>query len=138
MNCGSRIWDSDSVLTFQICCVKQERMSKKAFRTLTAILVLPGLLIGTVNYSALAFANLLPGNSHPGTRFQKTCDMDHCNPNLPKCPLCPSSGSANLVLHLDSGLYLPILASSMLSISHVVLSDQGFVKSIFHPPTMIS
>jgi len=127
----------DSILTIQIYYVRQEGMCKKTFRTIITILILPGLFIGIVNFSSLAFASLFPGNSPPEPSFQKTCDMDHCNPNLPKCPLCPSSGSISLVLHLEGGFYLPILASSMLSIFHDSLSDQGFVKSIFHPPTTI-
>jgi hypothetical protein len=113
-------------------------MSKKTFRAIITILILPGLFIGTVNFSSLALANLCPENSYPNASLQKTCDMDHCNPNLPKCPLCPSSGSIILVLHLEGGFYLPILGSSILLMSHDTLSDQGFVKSIFHPPTGIS
>lgn len=116
-------------------------MSKKAYHTIITLFVLPGLTIGIVTFFSPAFPSLLPENSHQNMRFQKACDMshcnDHCNSNMPKpkCPLCPSSGSANLVLHLDSGFYLPILTSSMVSISHILLTDQGFVRPIFHPPT---
>jgi hypothetical protein len=130
-----RISNCDSILTIQICYVKQEKMFKKVFRAIITIFILPCLLIGAVNFPSLALPNLLPGSGHLNTSFQKTCDMSHCNANLPKCPLCPASGSANLVLHLGSVLYLPILASSPFSISHVVLSDQEFVISIFRPPT---
>src|SRR3990170_3106718 len=112
-------------------------MLKRIFHTSIAILMIPSLLTGTVTFSAMAFPTAFHENGYPDVSFQTPCDMDHCNQTMPKCPLCPSSGSANLVLHLDGGLYLPIFASSMLSISTVVLSDQGFVKSIFHPPPMI-
>jgi len=76
-------------------------------------------------------------NNHPSS-FQKPCGMDDCNPNMPKCPLCPSSGSINLYLYHETGDYLPILTSSLILVSVYTLSDQGFVKSIFHPPTSLS
>src|SRR4030067_361101 len=69
--------------------------------------------------------------------FQKTCDMSDCdmgdcNPNRPKCPLCPSSGSANSYLNHEPVSYLPILDSSFVLDSASTLSDQGVIKAIFH------
>jgi hypothetical protein len=76
-------------------------------------------------------------NNHPSS-FQKPCNMDDCNPNKPKCPLCPSFSSTNLYLYHEAGAYLPILDSSLILICVETLSDQGFVKSIFRPPTLLS
>lgn len=70
--------------------------------------------------------------------FQKPCDMDDCNPGMPKCPLCPSSSSINLYLHQETGAYLPILDSSLILVCVDTLSDQGFVESIFRPPISLS
>jgi hypothetical protein len=67
--------------------------------------------------------------------FQKPCDMNHCNPHVPKCPLCPSPSSTNLYFSQEMGAYLPTLTSLFILITIDNLSDQGFVKSIFHPPT---
>jgi hypothetical protein len=84
------------------------------------------LLTGVVGFS------LTVSNDPPS--FQKPCDMNHCNPHLPKCPLCPSSGSLIPYLPQEMGDYLPRLRSSFILLSFGNLSDQGFVKSIFHPP----
>ena len=127
----------DSILTIQICHVKQEAMCKKTFRAIITILILPGLFIGTVNFSSLALASLFLENSHPNASLQKTCDMDHCNPNLPKRPLCPSSISVNLFLLQETDAYLPTPTASFIPTSDDTLSDQEVVKSIFHPPTTI-
>jgi len=76
------------------------------------------------------------GSTSPA--FQEACNMDNCNPNMPKCPLCPSSSSINLYLNQETGAYLPILTSSLVLVCVDTLSDQGFVKSIFRPPTLLS
>ncbi len=64
-------------------------------------------------------------------------DKGHCNPLLPKCPLCPTANSANLYLIQGAEAYLPPLISFFISIPVAPLSDQGVVKSIFHPPTAL-
>jgi len=84
---------------------------------------------------ATVFPQAVRNNS---ASFQKPCNMDDCNPGMPKCPLCPSSSSINLYLHQETGAYLPILTSSLIFICVDTLSDQGFVKSIFRPPTSLS
>jgi hypothetical protein len=83
-------------------------------------------------------AGLLKTVSGASPSFQKPCGMDDCNPAMPKCPLCPSSNSINLYLHQETGVYVPILTSSLVFVSVDTLSDQGFVKSIFRPPTLLS
>jgi len=81
------------------------------------------------------------GNAHlkPDNRnccdMDSSCDMDSCNHNLPTCPLCPSTGSLSPYLPNEAGNYLPLLISSLIIITPKTFSDQGFVKSIFHPPT---
>ena len=64
-------------------------------------------------------------------------DKGHCNPLLPKCPLCPTANSPNLYLIQGAEAYLPPLISFLTSIPVDPLSDQGVVKSIFHPPTAL-
>lgn len=75
--------------------------------------------------------------------FQKPCDMDdcdmdNCDAHMPKCPLCPSSGSMSLYLSNGIRIYTPIFTSSFNPISVDTLSDQGYVRSVFRPPTSIS
>jgi len=76
-----------------------------------------------------------PAHNNPPT-FQKPCDMDHCSSNIPKCPLCPSSGSINLYLPYEVGNYLPVLATSFVSSYENLLTDQEVIKAIFRPPTI--
>ncbi len=83
-------------------------------------------------------AGLFRAVSHTSPSFQKTCDMDDCNPNMPKCPLCPSFRSINLFLNHELAVYLPTPVSSYIKFDVTTLSDQGFVKRIFRPPTLAS
>ena len=104
-------------------------MLKKVLIVIISIHLLLPLFTGVSGFSTPI------SNSPPS--FQKTCDMDHCYPNLPKCPLCPSSSPIVQYFYSDTGDFLPPLNSSFILISIDILSDQGFVKSIFHPPTSI-
>jgi len=104
-------------------------MLKKGVNIFISVILLLSLLSGTVG---------LPEMVKGGPpSFQKTCDMDDCNPNMPKCPLCPSSGYTNLYLHDEAGAYVPTPTSSFILLNVSTLSDQGVVKAIFHPPTSI-
>jgi hypothetical protein len=110
-------------------------MLRKLINILISILLVVPLLAGTPGSFGL------PKDSDSQIRFQKPCDMDpcdmdHCTPSLPKCPLCPTSGS--FLPYLSSGvIYPPILPSSFILVSINTLSDQGVVKAIFHPPTSV-
>jgi len=105
-------------------------MLKKVPNILMSILLLLPLLTGVGWYF-----QTISNTSHS---FQKPCDMNGCNSNAPKCPLCPSSGSVNLYLNHEAGTYLPILSSSFMLDSVSTLSDQGVIKGIFRPPTATS
>jgi hypothetical protein len=105
-------------------------MLKKGLNIFISILLLLPLFAGE--------AGLFQAASNASPSFQKPCDMDDCNPNMPKCPLCPSSSSTNLYFHHETAAYLPILTSSLILICVDTLSDQGFVQSIFRPPTSLS
>jgi hypothetical protein len=68
--------------------------------------------------------------------FQEPCHMDQCNPYTPKCPLCPSVSSISLIFDQEGLIYLPTFNPSYIQIISETLTDQGFTKSIFHPPTV--
>src|SRR4030042_3019454 len=115
-------------------------MSKKVFKVVLSILLLLPLVGGVFASSDLlkfflSSSEICPGNNIGEVSFQKPCDMDHCSPYMPRCPLCPSSGSIHPYLYHEGGAYLPPLASSLVLISPEALRDQGFVRSVFRPPT---
>ena len=105
-------------------------MLKKALIIFISIILLLPLLTGAVGFSQTV-------NNDPPS-FQKPCDMDHCNPYMPKCPLCPSSSSMSPYLPSGTRIYAPTLSSLFNPISADTLPDQGYVKSVFHPPTTLS
>jgi len=105
-------------------------MLKKALNIFISILLLLPLLTGGAGFSQMISAD--------PPSFQKACDMDDCNPYMPKCPLCPSSNSTIQLFHQEAAAYLPTPISSFILISVSTLSDQGVVKTIFHPPTFNS
>ena len=118
-------------------------MSKKYLNILTCILLVIALLTWVLSSAGLGFAfTSLSGSScgktSDGPGFKKPCEMDHCSPNIPKCPLCPSFGSQAPCLNQGTLAYLPPLDSSFVSVCLDTLSDQGFIGSIFRPPTSIS
>jgi hypothetical protein len=109
-------------------------MLRKIVHVFISILVLLPFFTGISGFPQLA-NNYLPS-------FQKPCDMDpcnmdHCNPYLPKCPLCPSSNSFIQLFRQEVADYLPTPTSSFILFTLGTLSDQGFVRAIFHPPTSI-
>lgn len=117
-------------------------MSKKYLNILTCIFLLIALSTWALNLSGqgFAFTSLSEppcGETSTGAGFKKPCEMDHCSPNLPKCPLCPSFGSATPYLNQGVSDYLPPPASSSVWVSPDTLSSQGFIRSIFRPPTSI-
>jgi hypothetical protein len=105
-------------------------MLKKGLNIFISILLLMPLFTEVVGFPQRA-------DSDPPS-FQKPCDMDQCNPQMPKCPLCPSSGSISLYFYHGAESYLPVFTSSLAAVDINTFSDQGFVKSIFHPPTTFS
>jgi hypothetical protein len=111
-------------------------MLKRALNIFISILILLPIVTGMFSDSG-AMNNALPFLHLLQSSFEKPCDMDYCNPLAPKCPLCPSWGSVNSYLLRESGAYLPPLTSSLIAIISSTLSDQGVVKTIFHPPTQL-
>ncbi|OGP92546.1 MAG: hypothetical protein A2156_08725 [Deltaproteobacteria bacterium RBG_16_48_10] len=114
-------------------------MSRKPLRIFASILLLSSFFMGMFTYSELGIV-LAPlsqspcGESSTVPSVKKPCDMDDCKPNLPKCPLCPSSGSVVSFLNQEASDYLPPLNCSFIRISLDTLSNQGFVRSVFRPP----
>src|SRR4030042_3157739 len=99
-------------------------MLQRTINILMSISLLLPLFSGTAVFPQ-------PANNNSSS-FQKPCDMDDCNPNMPKCPLCPSSSSINLYLYHEAAVYLPTPTSSFILLSVSTLSDQGVIKTIFH------
>jgi len=113
-------------------------MPKRIVSTLICLLLLPTLLPGVLNYAGMGSSSsplfdLFPGKAQAS--FEEPCDMNHCNPYMPRCPLCPSPGSGVPYLHQEAGDYIPTGATSFVLISINILSDQGYITSIFRPPT---
>ena len=126
------------LLKIKLACVKlkSKPMLRKLINILISILLVVPLLVGMPSSFGL------PNDSDSQVRFQKPCemdpcDMDHCSPRMPKCPLCPTSGSFAPYLHDVNGTLLPIPTSSFIFVNIDTLSDQGVVKAIFHPPTSV-
>ena len=121
--------------------VTLSNMSRKPLRLFVSLLVLSTFCMGMFTFagSVTAFTPMSQPScgktSGPG--FKKPCDMDHCKPNLPKCPLCSSPGSAVPYLGQGALNYLPPLNCSFVLVCFDTLSDQGFIRSIFRPPTSI-
>ena len=116
------------------------RMLKKIVNLLLSVLLSIPLIVGAFAPSdaanaLLSLPEICPRNQYTEVSFEKPCDMDHCNPLTPKCPLCPSANSINPYLYQEGGAYLPPLASSLVLISPGTLSDQGVIRSVFRPPT---
>jgi hypothetical protein len=105
-------------------------MSKKSLNIIISILLMLPLLTGAEEFPQTV------GSSVPA--FQDLCHTDQCNPKMPKCPLCPSAGSTNLYFYHGLESYLPLFTYSLATVDFDSLSDQGFVRAIFHPPTTLS
>lgn len=118
-------------------------MSKKYLNILTCIVVVIALLTWVLSSAGLGFAFTSLsgppcGKASDGPGFKKPCEMDHCSPDIPKCPLCPSFGSQTPCINQGTLAYLPPLDSSFVLVCLDTLFDQGFIGSIFRPPTSIS
>jgi hypothetical protein len=121
-------------LKIQFDRVNLKVMLRKVSHLFVSILVLLPFFTGIPGFPQLANSDL--------PSFEKPCDMDNCdmancNPQMPKCPLCPSSNSFVQLFRQEVADYLPTPASSFILVTLGTLSDQGFVRAIFHPPTSI-
>jgi hypothetical protein len=117
-------------------------MSKKTINVLLSILLSMPLIAGRFASSdsgnpLLSFLEICSRDNYAKVSYQKPCDMDHCNPRMPNCPLCPSSNSINPSLCQEGEAYLPPLTSSDILVSAETLFDQGVMRSVFRPPKSI-
>jgi hypothetical protein len=120
-------------------CASLLIMSKKPTKFFVSLLVLlafsTGVFISGGAATAFApFSQPACGRTSTGPGFKAPCDMDHCDSNLPKCPLCTSPGSAVPYLGQGASEFPPPLNSFLVFVSLDTLSDQGFISSIFRPP----
>lgn len=105
-------------------------MQKKVLKYFMPVLVLIFLFTGT----SISFQTFDAGLSS-SVHFENTCDMCCCSSENPACLLCMTSNSNGLYLPKKTDLYLPMLPNSLILIDINTLPDQGFVKTIYHPPT---
>ena len=116
-------------------------MSKKIVNIVSSILLLLPLLVGVLASSDLPISffsssEICPGNNYGEVILQKPCDMDHCNPHIPRCPLCPSSSSIVPYLHQSREISMQSPSSSFILTTLDPLFDQGFLRSVFRPPPL--
>jgi len=109
-------------------------LMKKIFNILVCILLILPLFSGI--YSPLKAAHI--GSLLLSAGYQKTCGMDSCSPNLPRCPLCPSSNSIHPYIPQETRVNLEIPVFSFIFVRSDTLSDQGVPRSIFRPPILTS
>lgn len=85
----------------------------------------------------------LRDNNKKSCDMDAACDMDsHCstktdNLKLPLCPLCPSIYSFSPYLSNASEIFFIPRISLLIIFPFETLRDQGYVASIFRPPTSI-
>jgi len=107
---------------------------KKLFNILVCTLLILPLFSGI--YSPLKAAHV--GSPLLSAGYQKTCGMDSCSPNLPRCPLCPSSNTIHPYIFQETPGNLEIPVFSFVFASLDTLSDQGVTQPIFRPPILTS
>lgn len=64
-----------------------------------------------------------------------SCNTKTNNPQKPFCPLCPSLYSFNPYLPNGDEDFFILQISSLIPVPLEIIRDQGYVASIFHPPT---
>jgi hypothetical protein len=96
--------------------------------TLVVLVILPSLL-GAHEFSPL-------GNT-PGSGPQSPRDTGPRGPLMPECSYGLSFEEIDPFLHEDTGTYQVKVVSPLIPIPPEAFLDQGFVRSIFRPPTSI-
>ncbi len=107
---------------------------KKILNILICTLLILPLFSGI--YSPLKAAQM--GSLLLSAGSQKNCGMDSCSPNLPRCPLCPSSNTILPYMSQETRVNLEIPVFTFILVSSDTLSDQGVTRSIFRPPILTS
>jgi hypothetical protein len=102
-------------------------MRKKIINTCLLILVFLSSLSGAHDFSQL-------GNN-PGSGSQAHCNTEQCNPCIPESPYCPYFEDIDPFLHQEMEPCQPRAVSLSLPVAPEALFDQGFVRSIYRPPT---
>lgn len=105
-------------------CYFLTMIKKRLNHFASILLILPLLMVG------LSFS---PWEEHSFVGTQGPCDRDQCNTS--ECPVCPSSCSIDPYIKQEPESYHQLVISPFTVIPPNTLSDQGYVKSIFRPPT---
>ncbi len=123
------------------CCCKALDRSKRRmlnFCTMRWALISSILVVFIIIPSLLGAHDLSPFGNILGPGPQSPFDKNQHDSRMPECPNCVSwEDSTDPFLHEDTEIYLLRAVSPSSPIAPVVLLDQGFVRSIFRPPTSI-
>jgi hypothetical protein len=105
-------------------------MHRKLIITIQVVLVIIPSLLWANDLSSLG--NILgPGSQIP-------CGANQSDPGMPECPNCVSlDDTVDPFLHEYTETYQFKTVSLSIPIAPEVLLDQGYVRSIFRPPTSI-
>ena len=105
-------------------------MRWKLISSILVVLVIIPSLLRAHDFSL--FGNILC------SRSQSSCDTSQCDSQIPECPNCVSmEDSIDPFLPEDTNIYQKEVVSALILLTPEGLLDQGFVRSIFHPPTSI-
>jgi hypothetical protein len=95
------------------------------------------LIVLVIIPSLLGAHEFFPLENFPGSASQGPSDTDPSGPLMPECSHGPSFEENDPYLYEGTEPYQPKTLSSFITIPPEVLLDQGFVRSIFRPPTSI-
>ena len=97
--------------------------------TILVVLVILPPLLGAHDFSRLG--------KNPVSGSQSPCDTGSSGPLMPECSHGQFFEEIDPFLHEGTEPFQPKALSSLILIAPDALLDQGFVRSIFRPPTAI-
>jgi len=95
------------------------------------------LVVFVIIPSLLGAHDFSPLGNIPGSGSQSPCDTCPIGPLMPECSHGLSFEEIDPFLHEGTESYQPKTLSSLILIAFEAFLDQGFVRSIFRPPTSI-
>ncbi len=108
-------------------------VNNNIMKIVISILVL-SLIIGIVNPYAEVY---LQDRNKKSCDMESSCDNESGNHQPPFCPLCPSIYSFTPYLPNGDETFFTDSVSLFITPYLETLTDQGYIKSVFRPPTSI-